>query len=94
MNWSVYPSFIAIILVQIYNFFAKTSQAEPLLFMSGFNYFLQLIFWVLLTHIPRAKQHTVKVSSFIATVSPGIIINLALRSMLPVKVDMTNLAVF
>ncbi len=40
MNWSVYPSFTSIILVQICNYFAKTSNAEALLFLSGFNYVL------------------------------------------------------
>jgi hypothetical protein len=55
---------------------------------------LPLIICVSMYYTPGFKQHVAKVIICVSTVATDLTINLALRNMLPVEVDLTNLDFF
>jgi hypothetical protein len=82
------------ILVHIVNFLTKTTQASAQLFMIPFTTVLPLIICLSMYYTPGAKQNVAKVVVIVSNVATGLMINLALRNMLPVEVDLTNLDFF
>ena len=94
MIWLIVFLWGCMILVNIVNYLTKTTQAVAQLFMIPFTTLLPLIICVSMYYIPGAKQHVAKVVVIVSTVATGLTINLALRNMLPVEVDSTNLDFF
>ncbi len=77
-----------------YIFFKNLIQAEATIFIYGITQVVSLTFWCVLSFIPKTKRHAYKVVNCVANVLVGVGVNLALRDMLPFKVDMDNLEVF
>jgi hypothetical protein len=92
--WGIVFLWGCMILVSIVNYLTKTTQAVAQLFMIPFTTVLPLVICVSMYYTPGAKQHIAKVVVIVSTVATGLTINLALRNMLPVEVDLTNLDFF
>ena len=92
--WGIVAMWGLMILLNIFNYLTKTTQAVAQLFMIAFTTVLPLIICVTMYYVPGAKKHVAKVIIFVSTVATDLTINLALRNLLPVEVDMKNLDFF
>ena len=94
ISWIFYPVIFFVLILNIANYLGNQPQALATLFIYSINTGVCGIIWTILCCIPRAKQHTVKVVLLLNTIIISVLINLAYRNMLPVKVDTTNLDLF
>ena len=94
ISWIFYPLCFGITILNIANYLSNLPQALVTLFIYSINTVVCGIMWTILCCIPSAKQHTAKVALLFNTIIISVLINLAYRNMLPVKVDMANLELF